>query len=71
MITVANYWECISNKTKTLFNVLAKKTFSQPLFLKIAVPMKWIKAWMKKKIFLLEKSNRETAVVEWYQDMLF
>lgn len=71
MITVANYWECMSNKTKTLFNVLAKMTFSQPLFLKIAVPMKLIKAWMKKNIFLLEKSNRETAVVELYQDMLF
>ena len=54
MMAVARYWESISNETKTLFSVIAKKmksTFS----LEKGINFKTNDSANKKNVFLLEK----------------
>ena len=55
MMTVARYWERTSNKTKILFNVLAKKTQSKRILDNMAVPTIWMMAQMKKMSSCLKK----------------
>ena len=49
MMTVAKYWESTSNKTKTLFSILAKKQYTFTLDNMTVTAIRMI-ARMKKKM---------------------
>ena len=63
MMAVPRYWESISNKTKILFSLLAKKAQLSFILDNMVVPTLWVIAVIKMTLYL-EKQAGETAVVE-------
>ena len=63
MMAVPRYWESISNKTKILFSLLAKKAQLSFILDNMVVPTLWVIAVIKMTLYL-KKQAGETAVVE-------
>ena len=63
MMAVPRYWESISNKTKILFSLLAKKAQLSFILDNMVVPTLWLIAVIKMTLYL-KKQAGETAVVE-------
>ena len=63
MMAVPRYWESISNKTKILFSLLAKKAQLSFILDNMLVPTLWVIAVIKMTLYL-KKQAGETAVVE-------
>ena len=63
MMAVPRYWDSISNKTKILFSLLAKKAQLSFILDNMVVPTLWVIAVIKMTL-CLKKQAGETAVVE-------
>ena len=63
MMAVPRYWDSISNKTKILFSLLAKKAQLSFILDNMVVPTLWVIAVIKMTLYL-KKQAGETAVVE-------
>ena len=63
MMAVPRDWESISNKTKILFSLLAKKAQLSFILDNMVVPTLWVIAVIKMTL-CLKKQAGETAVVE-------
>ena len=63
MMAVPRYWESISNKTKILFSLPAKKAQLSFILDNMVVPTLWVIAVIKMTLYL-KKQAGETAVVE-------
>ena len=63
MMAVPRDWESISNKTKILFSLLAKKAQLSFILDNMVVPTLWVIAVIKMTLYL-KKQAGETAVVE-------
>ena len=63
MMAVPRYWESISNKTKILFSLLAKKAQLSFILDNMVVPTLWVIAVIKMTLYL-KKQAGETAVIE-------
>ena len=73
MMTVARYWEIISNKTKILFGVLAKRTITmyswEWQYLQNKLWSKWkicLRAWKIEQRKLLLYNEMRAWITRWY-----